>query len=69
MNKRIKTLLAESGLRAYFTAQEAQIERFAELIVQDSINTVQNRYMGDNNREDHEVKRCVADLRNHFGVE
>jgi signal transduction histidine kinase len=69
MNKRIKTLLAESGLRAYFTAQEAQIERFAELIVQDSIRTVQDRYMGDNNREDQEVKRCLADLRKNFGVD
>ena len=41
---------------------------FAELIVQDCIATVKKRYMGDNNREDMEVRRCVADIQTHFGV-
>ena len=44
-------------------------EKFAELIVQECISTVQKRYMGDNNREDMEVRRCVADMKKHFGVE
>ena len=43
--------------------------KFAELIVQECISTVQKRYMGDNNREDMEVLRCVADMKQHFGVE
>lgn len=43
-------------------------EKFAELIIQECINTVQKRYMGDNNREDVEVLRCVSELKNHFGV-
>ncbi len=45
------------------------IEKFADLIVQECIETVQKRYMGDNNREDMEVLRCVSELKNHFGVE
>jgi hypothetical protein len=40
----------------------------SELILQDCINTVQKRYMGDNNREDMEVLRCVSELENRFGV-
>jgi len=44
-------------------------EKFAELIVAECITTVQKRYMGDNNREDMEVRRCVADMKQHFGVE
>ena len=43
--------------------------KFAELIVQECISIVQKRYMGDNNREDMEVLRCVADMKQHFGVE
>jgi len=27
------------------------------------------RFMGDLNREDWEVRRCVADVKKHFGVE
>jgi hypothetical protein len=45
------------------------IEKFADLIVQECINTVQKRYMGDLNREDMEVLRCVSELKNRFGVE
>ena len=43
--------------------------KFAELVIKESINVVNRRYMGDNNREDFEVRRCVEDLKNHFGVE
>jgi hypothetical protein len=43
--------------------------RFAELIVAQAIGAVQKRYMGDNNREDMEVRRCVEDLKKYFGVE
>ena len=44
-------------------------EKFAELIVQECIGVVNKRYMGDNNREDMEVRRCVEDVKKHFGVE
>lgn len=44
-------------------------EKFARLIISDAITTVQKRFMGDLNREDMEVRRCVEDLKQHFGVE
>lgn len=40
--------------------------KFTELIVQECINVVKKRYMGDNNREDMEVKRCIEDLNNYW---
>ena len=43
--------------------------KFAELLINECIGVVNKRYMGDNNREDFEVRRCVEDLKNHFGVE
>ena len=35
MNPRIKRLLAESGLQPYYDAQSAQIEKFAELLIEE----------------------------------
>ena len=49
--------------------QKIVVGKFAQLIVQDAIGVVSKRYMGDNNREDMEVLRCVEDLTKHFGVE
>ena len=46
-----------------------ELEKFAELIIKEAIDVVNKRYMGDNNREDMEVRRCVEDLKKHFGVE
>jgi hypothetical protein len=43
-------------------------EKFAKLIINECIGTVQKRYMGDHNREDAEVLRCVADLKQHVGI-
>ena len=43
--------------------------KFAELIVQEAIGVLQKRFMGDLNREDMEVRRCVEDVKKHFGVE
>jgi hypothetical protein len=44
-------------------------EKFAELMAREAIAVVQKRFMGDLNREDMEVRRCVEDLKKHFGVE
>ena len=44
-------------------------EKFAELIVQEAIGVLQKRFMGDLNREDMEVRRCIEDVKKHFGVE
>ena len=43
-------------------------QKFAELIVQDCVDVLNKRFMGDLNREDMEVRRCVADVQKHFGV-
>jgi hypothetical protein len=44
-------------------------KEFAELIVKETISVLQKRFMGDLNREDMEVRRCIADIQKHFGVE
>ena len=80
MNERILELPEQAGFRSDVTVTDGNnkridtktsiaLEKFAELIVRECINTVNKRYMGDNNREDFEVRRCVEDLKKHFGVE
>ena len=72
MNERIRELAKQVGISYDYlnnTKQWVLIESLAELIVKESINVVNRRYMGDNNREDFEVRRCVEDLKKHFGVE
>jgi hypothetical protein len=44
------------------------LRRFGNLIVKDCIDTLQERFMGDLNREDQEVRRCIETLQKHFGV-
>jgi hypothetical protein len=75
MNKQIDDLLYHSGLTAQGcwdelgTYEQEAIEKFAELIVAGAIGVLQKRFMGDLNREDMEVLRCIEDLKKHFGVE
>ena len=77
MNEKIRQLAGQALDRVvpytwtrldYDEIQRLQ-EYFAELIVRECIDTVQKRCIGDHNREDAEVMRCVADLKEHFGVE
>jgi len=44
-------------------------EKFAELILAETISVLQKRFMGDLNREDMEVRRCIEDVKKHFGVQ
>jgi hypothetical protein len=75
MNDRIENCLYQAGLTAQGCWDELDdyakkgIEKFGELIVQDCLGVLKKRYMGDNNREDMEVKRCIEDIKKHFGVE
>ena len=81
MNERFIKLALDAGLlnyvdhetpRRYFIdgyAEQEDVEKFAQLIVRECIDTVKKRFMGDLNREDMEVKRCIEDLKKHFGVE
>ena len=76
MNKRIDQLWGQALDTAvpetYTQLSHIQVLKikqvFAKLILQECIATVKKRYMGDNNREDMEVRRCVADIQTHFGV-
>jgi hypothetical protein len=76
MNERIKELAEQAGAVRYevdvrrdtYPTNLEELEKFAELIIADAINTVEKRFMGDLNREDLEVRRCVEALKNHFGV-
>jgi hypothetical protein len=75
MNERIRQLADKIWAEEYWDNPNtdkllpAQLDKFAKLIVRECVDTVQKRYMGDNNREDMEVRRCVEDLKQHFGVE
>ena len=74
MNERIQELAeqATTYIEPTLTSGEGWIfdkEKFAELIVQECVGVVEKRFMGDFNREDMEVRRCVVDLKQHFGVE
>ena len=48
---------------------QVDVEKFAKLIVKECVTVLNNRFMGDMNREDMEVRRCVVDIKEHFGVE
>jgi hypothetical protein len=41
MNKRIKELLEQSGLQAYYDAQDGQIAKFAELLIKECATLTQ----------------------------
>jgi hypothetical protein len=76
MNERIQELAEQANYLA--TEKEFPYDedwfyfynkKFAELIVTGAIGVLQKRFMGDLNREDMEVRRCIEDLKKHFGVE
>jgi hypothetical protein len=52
-----------------FTMTTYELQQYTEMVARTAIGVVQKRFMGDLNREDMEVKRCVEDLMKHFGVE
>lgn len=71
MNDRIEELFEQACFETeYDDVQNLKemSQRFAELIVKECVTVLNNRFMGDMNREDMEVRRCVADLKEHFGV-
>ena len=38
----------------------------ADMVIDECIYVLEKRFMGDMNREDMEVRRCIEDLRHHF---
>jgi hypothetical protein len=73
MNEQIKQLAEQAKRNEPFDCgaltKDQWLEKFAELIVQECIEVLNKRFMGDLNREDQEVRRCIKDLKKHFGVE
>ena len=69
MNEQIKELLEQAGVKYVTMPKDTVYEKFAELIVRECISTLNKSFMGDLNREDMEVRRCIEDVKKHFGVE
>jgi hypothetical protein len=69
MNERIKELIKQATTEEHDGFLYFDKKKFAELIVTNAIGVLQKRFMGDLNREDMEVRRCIEDLKKHFGVE
>ena len=61
--------LIRDHIKSLGILEEEEQYDVARLIINDAIKVIKRRYMGDNNREDMEVLRCVEDLKAHFGVE
>jgi len=70
MNERIKELARESGLLVHNpNGVPTKLGKFAELLIKECTDVLNKRLIGDFNREDIEVRRCIADVNKHFGVE
>ena len=71
MNKQLKELLEQSGLQAYYDAQNGQIEKFAELIVKECINIVDDTDMSrlEGPNPDDVLFVAITQIKEHFGVE
>ena len=83
MNERIRELAEQCGFRSnpdiYDRNQSFDIERFAELIVRECVQTLidntPERYTNESAEEDWDkgydraMKDCIHHIREHFGVE
>jgi len=76
MNERIAELKSQCivreqrGTSAFdsYMVNRFDTEKFAELIVKECTDVLNKRFVGDLNREDMEVRRCIADVNRHFGI-
>lgn len=80
MNERIREIAEQCGIKYgssvnYFYSKSfdgvthADLEKFALLVVNECVDVLNHRFMGDLNREDMEVRRCTEYIKQHFGVE
>jgi hypothetical protein len=65
MSDRIRELAEQAD--EFAVEADDRDQKFAKLIVAEAITVLQKRFMCDS-REDMEVRRCIADVKNHFGV-
>jgi hypothetical protein len=71
MNERIKELRRQAidyclDRGSQGNLSEEVSAKFAELIIKECLIVLNKRYMGDLNREDMEVLRCIEDVERHF---
>jgi hypothetical protein len=70
MNEHVKQLKDQAEFVGdRYALPDEFAEQFATLLIKDAISVLEKRFMGDLNREDMEVRRCVDALKKHFGVE
>ena len=75
MNERIKELADKIWAEEYWNNPNtdkllpAQLNKFAELIVRESIEILEHRYKWDGDADGTEVKKCIAKIKQHFGVD
>lgn len=72
MNERIALLYEEALVlegNGDYISGELDVEKFAHLLVKECVNVLNKRFVGDLNREDIEVRRCIVAVKEHFGVE
>ena len=75
MNERIQQLAmqANSHRDNFFDLNYKELdvflEKFAELIVRESVATLEHRYKWAGDADGAEVKKCIAQIKQHFGVE
>jgi hypothetical protein len=78
MNPRIRALMDEAKLQAYYDAQQDHIEKFAELIVAECIDKIETYRIPVGNSAAGEMacewtydalKEIRGEIKRHFGVE
>jgi len=73
MNERIKKLAKQADVAFLFDPKAIvmtpKMEKFVELIVNDCLTVLNRRITGGWDSEDMEVRRCINDVKDHFGVE
>ena len=74
MHDRIEELAYEAEEYADMKSDEgadfhpAYTERLSTLVIQECLEVLTKRIVGDHNREEQEVQRCIEAVKQHFGV-
>lgn len=71
MNDTIRDIVRSSHLDVYGLGKERYrweytVDKFSSMLIDECVSVLEKRFMGDLNREDMEVKRCIEAIRSHF---
>ena len=69
MNERIKLLAEQAELNATLLFNKDKLEKFAELIVRECIQSIQNESMDSGDEWEDGLQIAEGAVREHFGVE